>query len=230
MRLMARMKIEGSLGGEPTGEGLAIPYDARLKVKMDTFRMDVKSFLQSLTSVNDPMSFYRIVTQYCTETLIEWCAQVLHDAVEMCPYDTGALRSSGTVNLTLGLGGRVIDNVVSTQADDSGEFDIRVNHPSINRPSSFMGAYIYFDRQDKGMDVALWAHELLLPASQRPSKEERKAMGRRVWYAVKPGTGPKYLENAVNRHRRGFRDLMENAVNRAMRAYNSAHGQKVRRR
>lgn len=227
---MADRYIEGRIPGGPTGEGLALPYDHRLKVKMNIFRMDVKKFLQSLTSIDDPNSFYRLATQHLTVALIDWCYEVLYMAVEGCPYDTGALRSSGTVDLVLGAGERILDNVITTQADSDGNFDIRVHHKSIKRAASKVGAYIYFDRSDKGMDVALWAHELLLPAKNRPSKKERKAMGKRVWYAVHKGTGPKYLENAVNRYRRGFNDRMQQAIYKAVKAYNAKHGQKVRSR
>jgi len=222
------MRIRGGLGGKPTGAGATIPYSARVRVALDLFRFDVKEFIDSVTNINDPRSFRSLVVQHLSMRLIDFCARVLHDAVEMCPYDTGKLRSSAAVDLIVGVGERVEDNVVSCQADKSGGFDIRVNVPAIKSAAGRLGCLIYFDREDNGLDIALWTHETLLPHKNRPSKSQRGKMGQKRWYAKQPGTGPKYLENAYRMHAATFEVEMQEALWKAVKAYNAIHGQKVR--
>lgn len=226
--LMAR--IIGAYQDKPTGEGANIPYDHKVKVAIEALKMDWTEFMESLTSIKDSKSMYRLLTEHLSAALIDWAAKVLYDAVEGAPWDTGALRSSGTVDFIVGAGERTEDNVIHTQADDEGNFDIRVRKHSIKTPASKIGCKIYFDRADKGLDIALWAHEVLLPAKNRPSKKARKELGKKVWYARNPGTGPKYLENAFKRHESDFHLNMSLAVQKAIKVYNRLHGQKVRKK
>jgi len=223
-------RIKGHITDTPTGEGAAIPYSVRMQVAMDIMRFDIQKFIESITNVNDKTSFYRLVTEHLSAALIDWCYDTLFDAVDACPYETGKLRSSGAVDLIVGTSERVEDNAISVQADSDGGFDLRIHTRSIKKPASRIGAIMYFDRQDKGLDIALWSHELLLPAANRPSPSDRQALGKRVWYAVQPGTGPKYLENAVKKNAPRFDGQMSDAVWKAVRAYNRKHGQKVRKK
>lgn len=227
---MIIMRIRHPYQNKPTGEGASIPYDYKIKVALDIMKFDIKAFMDSITAINDPRSFRSLLVEHLSMRLIDFCARVLSLAVEYCPYDTGALRSSGTVDLVVGEGERVQDNVVSVQADKGGNFDIRVNTPRIKSSANRLGCYIYFDRQDRGLDIALWAHEVLLPAKNRPSKKKRQSMGKKVWYAKQAGTGPKYLEKAYKECEGTFNEEMSAAVWTAVKAYNKIHGQKVRKK
>lgn len=230
---MADSKIIGSTGFDPEGGGAGRErwaYKNKMKVKMNMMRMDIKAFIDSLTSINDKTSFYRLVTEHLSIALIAYARDILDDAVAGCPYDTGKLRTSGAVDLRVGKQGRVLKDAITTMAEDDGTYEIRVHNWSVKRPSSRLEADIYFDRSDRGIDIALWTHEELLGNELRPSRQERKSMGQKRWFAVHQGTGPKYLENAMKKHRKEFVPEMDLAVKRAVRAYNRKHGQRVRRK
>lgn len=199
---------------------------AQMLSEMDA---DIRAVVDSLVSLTNKNSFYRLLTEYISEGLIELCISTLSLAVSIAPYETGELRSSGQVNFYLGRGGtsRLIADV---DADSEGNFTINQLETSIKTAVSRIEAEISFERTDKGLDIALWAHEDLLPWTPRPKRESQKGK----WYARQPGlepksTGPKYLERAVGEHKNRVQGIMESATKRAIREYNRIHSSRVRR-
>jgi len=204
---------------------------------------DIKEFMRSLTSVSDPISFYRLITEEVSRALIKHCAMVLDEAVARTPYRTGELRESGRVEIRTGakqLSGKTFP-AVDVRADSQGNWEIRPHIESIKRPSRYMTAEISFERIDDGKDIALWAHEELLGYEDRPgTAAERRADADqrnmdKVFYAVKPGaygigTGPKYLESPFMEKLGRLFTAMHEAKNLAISRYNQKTGQRVRRR
>ncbi len=221
----------------------ARPYPTVKQEAMNRMEGDIKALMQSLTSVTDKMSFYRIFTEQISRVLINLCIEILDEAVARTPYRTGELRSSGKVTIRTGakqLSG-VVFPAVDVRADKSGNFELRQHINSIKRPAALITAEISFERIDEGKDIALWAHEELLGYEERPrtaatrwADEKRRGQGK-VFYAVKPGkygvgTGPKYLEGPYNEKIGGLVDKMQEATDFAIQLYNIRTGQRVRRR
>jgi hypothetical protein len=198
---------------------------------------------RGLTSITDPMSFYRLYTEYYSKALIAFCWDVLDEAVARTPYRTGELRSSGKVTVRTGVKqvtGMVFP-AIDVRADSKGNWELRTHIHSIKRPSTLTTAEISFERIDDGKDIALWAHEELLDYSLRPgtAAARRADADQRnmdlVFYATKPGaygvgTGPKYLEGPYMEKVGRLAGIIQEAVNQAIREYNRRSGQRVRRR
>ena len=70
-----------------------------------------------------------------------------------------------------------------------------------------VSAVVYFNRRnEEGKDIALWAHENLLPWVPRPKPSDLKG----VPVATKKFTGPKYLENAFNIRKMEYKRALQN--------------------
>ena len=210
---------------------------------MDRMEGDIKELIRGLTSVTDPMSFYRLVTENVSRALITFCYFILDEAVARTPYRTGELRSSGKVTIRTGakqLTGMVFP-AIDVRADRSRDWHLRTHTHAIKRPSAFITAEISFERIDEGKDIALWAHEELLGYEERPKTgAERRAdtirseHGAKL-YAVKPGgygvgTGPKYLEGPYMEKVGRLSTVLQRAVDKSIWQYNRKTGQRVRRR
>jgi hypothetical protein len=210
--------------GAYAGEYPVQDYRTVKNKKLAEMDADIKAVVDSLISLTNRNSFYRILVEYISRDLIDFCVRVLSEAVKRCPYETGELRSSGQVNFYLG-SGRTSTLVADTDADASGNFTVNKLTDSIRQVSNRIEAEISFERTDKGIDIALWTHEDLLPWVPRPKGASQKGK----WYARQPGTGPKYLESAVNENRFRVSSLMEKATKRAIQEYNRRHGTRTRR-
>ena len=215
--------------GAFAGEYPAQDYRTVKSKKLKEMDADIKSVVDSITNLTDRNSFYRLLTQYVSEELIAFCVEVLDMAVSIAPYETGELRSSGQVNFYVG-GGHTSALIAEVEADSSGGYKVKKLVDSINRPASKIEAEISFEKVDKGIDIALWAHEDLLPWINRPKRGDQ--IGK--WYARQPGpepksTGPKYLSRAVDEYRPKLTGLMETATVKAIQEYNRKHGTRVRR-
>jgi hypothetical protein len=196
---------------------------------------DIKALVESLTSVTDRMSFYRLVTEHVSIALLAFCYDLLDVAVARTPYRTGELRSSGQVKIRTGakqLSGAVF-SAIDVRADKSGNWELRQHIDSIKRPAGLISVEISFERTDEGDDIALWAHEDLGFYEDRPKAGTRRAPGE--FYAVKPGkygigTGPKYLESPYMETIGELQADIQRAVDTAIGIYNAKTGQRVRRR
>jgi hypothetical protein len=231
--------MPGPTGARPTKA--TYPGQSYITLKRKALsRMDgdIKELMRSLTSVTDKMSFYRLTTEHISRALIDYCSIILNDAIERAPYRTGELRSSGKITIRSGakqVSGMVFP-AVDVRADSKGNWELRQHIDSIKRPAALITAEISFEKVDDGKDIALWAHEDLLPYSARPgtAAERRADADRRnmdiVLYATKPGTGPKYLEGPFNIHLARMLGTIQAALNTAIELYNSKTGQRVRRR
>lgn len=118
---------------------------------------------------------------------------ILDFSLPMVPWDTGKLRESGTVTMRTNLGNtdvatgqRKSKNVNVLPAAE--KFTPQLSKRMLRR-IKLIQAVIHFhrtaDSNEGPRDIALWTHENLNPASSGKSPRARK-----------PGTGPKYLENA----------------------------------
>jgi len=210
----------GAYAGEYPVKNYRTVKNRKLK-EMDA---DIKAVVDSLISLTDRNSFYRLLVEYISKELIDFCIYVLREAVERCPYEKGELRGSGQVNFYLGTG-RTSHLIADVEADSSGNFTVNRLVDTIRKVANRIEAEISFERIDKGIDIALWTHEDLLPWVPRPKRESQK--GR--WFARQVGTGPKYLSGPVSENRFRIQGLMEKATKRAIKEYNQKHGTRIRR-
>ena len=212
----------------------ARPYRTVKQQALNRMDGDIKEIMRGLTSITDPMSFYRLITEHISRALIAFCSEILDEAVARTPYRTGELRSSGKVTIRTGakqLSGTVF-SAVDVRADKSGNWTLRTHVSSIKRPAALITAEISFERTDIGKDIAWWAHEELLGYEQRPTV---RSAGDTEFYAVKPGkygvgTGPKYLEGPYLEKVGRLGGILQEATDLAISKYNSKTGQRVRRR
>ena len=209
------------------------PYRTVKQKALSNMDGDIKELMKSLTSVNDRMSFYRLATQYISFMLIAFCKTILNEAVSRTPYRSGELRDSGKVIIRTGQ--KQTENIaVDVRADKFGTYELRSWITSIKRPAALLTAEISFERTERGRDVALWAHEELLPHTYRadPGREALlEETGRdQIWIATKEGTGPKYLEGPFNEHIGRLEGRLQLALGQAITRYNRSTGQRVRRR
>jgi hypothetical protein len=165
--------------------------------------------------------------------LIAFCKTILNEAVSRTPYRSGELRDSGKVIIRTGQ--KQTENIaVDVRADKFGTYELRSWITSIKRPAALLTAEISFERTERGRDVALWAHEELLPHTYRadPGREALlEETGRdQIWIATKEGTGPKYLEGPFNEHIGRLEGRLQLALGQAITRYNRSTGQRVRRR
>lgn len=142
--------------------------------------------------------------------------KILFDAVNTCPYETGMLRRSARGDVQLG--GSGLKNILYVpEADDAGYFEIKsrpiTQKQSIAQHAQRMGGrrmrlWFSFSRtNERGENIAVWTHEELLPFSSRKRRSEyEEETGRSpIYFATKPGTGPKYLENAIAKYHNEIR-------------------------
>ncbi len=223
-------KIRGSVGGKPGGTGLKgskWEYKQSKQVAIKNMDEDIKAFMHTLIGVGNPTSFYALATKHISLRLIAIMADVLKGAVDRAPYESGELRESGEVTVIAGQASGM-DTFVKVArgsgASENPEIVILKNY--ISKPSTTIQMEISFDREEKGMDLALWAHEELLRYVKRPKSGAQ--IGR--WYARKLGTGPKYLENAFKEHKANIPREIQKGLLDAIKAYNSRHGTRARRR
>ncbi len=230
--------MPGPSGKMPTAA--AFPARRYRTVKQEALNKmegDIKALMRSLTSITDPMSFYRLWTEHTTRALIAFCWDVLDHAVARTPYRSGELRSSGLVTIRTGakqISGTVFP-AVDVRADRRGNWELRTHTSSIKSPAALITAEISFEKIDDGKDIALWAHEELLGYEERAAGKRADKGRTTKYYAAKPGgygvgTGPKYLEGPYLEKVGHFAGILQEATNFAIREYNRKSGQRVRRR
>ncbi len=217
-------KIWGSTGKKPTGRGLGKDwgYDEARSVGLATMEEDIKLWVESMIDMTNKTSFYWLATRYISQRLIKVMAYCLEEAAKRCPYDTGELRESGQVVINE-------SELVAQVAKGSGATEkptVEILQQWVKKPYAYIEADISFDREVKGRDLALWAHEELLRYIRRPKSGQQ--IGK--WFARQPGTGPKYLENAFKLVKREIPKEIEKGLQEAIRAYNQKHGTRTRRR
>jgi hypothetical protein len=223
-------KIVGSTGSKPQGRGLKgtkWEYKQSKQVGIQNMDEDIKAFMDTLVGITNPTSFYNLATKHISMRLIAIMAKVLKGAVDRAPYESGDLRESGEVSVIAGQasGMDVFVKVArGTGATDNPEIVIIKDY--ISKPAKTIQMEITFDREEKGMDLALWAHEELLRYVRRPKSGSQ--IGK--WYARHLGTGPKYLENAFKDEKANIPREIHKGLLEAIREYNKRHGTRARRR
>lgn len=217
-------KIFGSTGRKPKGGGLNDDwgYEEARKVAMASMEEDIKLWVETMIDMTNKTSFYWLATRYISQRLIKVMAYCLEEAAKRCPYDTGLLRESGMVTINES----DIVAVVSKGTGATEEPSVEILQQWVKKPYATIEADISFDREVKGRDLALWAHEELLRYVRRPKSGAQ--IGK--WFARKPGTGPKYLENAFKLVKREIPKQVEKGLQEAIREYNRKHGTRARRR
>lgn len=121
---------------------------------------------------------------------------------------TGQLRESGTAFLTVN-GGR------ETKVGDGKRDGSIVAKPSAMTTTQTQGnvksiiGYVWYHREDKGKDVAIWTHESLLPEEGYPSSGNRTPG---QFFARTPGTGPKYLELAWQENKQRYMRMLDDSM------------------
>ena len=209
----------GGLGGE------RFRYKQAKRVAIKAMDFDIKNWADGMIGISKRTSFYFLATKFISARLIKLSAEILHDAVKRCPYETGALRASGEVQLIAGKA-TGMDVAAKTTADGSGNFEIIIITPSVSKAAGTIELSISFDRQVKGMDLAFWTHEELLHYVKRPKAESHVGQ----WHATKFRTGPKYLENAFKLRKAEVPREVQRGLNQAVREYNKKHKTRARKR
>jgi len=208
-------------------------YKKEKQVARKAMEQDIRAWVDSMVNVNKRTSFYFLATKFISARLINISAKILNEAVKRCPYDSTKrgseaeqkLRSSGEVTLIAGAASGM-DVVVKTNADKSGGYDIVKIKDSVSKGASVIELSISFDKQEKGMDLALWAHEELLRYVKRPKSGSNIGQ----WHATHHGTGPKYLENAFKLYKAEIPREVRKGLLQATTAYNKKHKTRARRR
>lgn len=219
------MAIRGKMVAPMKGKGLGPKYEKAKQVGFRALQKDFDHIIETMLGIGNKTSMRWLLSKHITRRLIAISAEVLKDAAQRAPYETGALRESGRVSARVGKGrfliaAKVVDGTVPKP-------DITIVRSYITRPTiKNIEVDIYFNRQVDGKDLALWAHEELLRYVKRPKSSS--AIGK--WHARHFGTGPKYLENAWKIHRSKFEGEVEKGIKDAIREYNKKHGTRVRRR
>lgn len=147
---------------------------------------DVKLIIENTDTVLDLIVF-RIA-----EALGSIGIDGLASTLPRVPWDTGELRKSGTVRLTVGRSSKIVakgtkGGTVTVLGWLEELWAISTMKRRI-RERPRMECDISFYKVVDGRDIAIWTHEILNPQDTRPNPPA----------AVKPGTGPKYLEITVN--------------------------------
>lgn len=147
----------------------------------------------SARDMADVISNLNITEEYLNFSAVKVMANIAIDllshSMPRVPYDTGELRESGTAVLlfgkpTKGRGGAYAKVVGRGTAGGNVNADISALKGK-HKGRGYVSANVTFTRfNERGEDIALWAHYDLLPYEARPAKPA----------ARKPGTGPLYLE------------------------------------
>lgn len=122
----------------------------------------------------------------------------------------GKLRESGRASILFGGGKRVKD--VATGRKDGG---VNVNLGGIigvKTANDVEARVSYYRVNDEGDDIALWAHEDLLPYISRPGGRKPEEL-RGYFVARRPGTGPKYLEGAWLKNKGYYLSYLKRTIN-----------------
>jgi len=200
-------------------------YKQARAVKMKAMDEDIKGFMDSMIGVTNRTSFYYLATRFISARLIIVAAKILELAARKAPYETGELRNSGEVRIVAGnITG--MDTFVKIEGGETKEPKAVILKDYISKPSGRIEMNISFDREDKGRDVALWAHEELLDYVKRPKTGSQIGS----WYARHFRTGPKYLERAFKVHKDKIPREIQRGLNDAIKAYNAKHKTRARRR
>jgi len=211
------------------GEGLnaKYAYNRSRKVAQQIMHKDINKYIKTIVGIRSKTSFYFLATKYISRRLIKIAAVILEDAAKRCPWESGELRESGEVRLTAGAV-TGMDTFVKieegTGTTESPQAVILKDY--ISKGAAIMEMSIIFDKQVKGRDLALWAHEELLRYVKRPKTDTNVGQ----WHATKFGTGPKYLENAFKLHKSSIPSEIRRGLVEAIKAYNKRHGTRARRR
>ena len=128
-----------------------------------------------------------VLQEHLTEKAVLIMAWILIDLLNrsqgIVPHDTGQLKESGTA--VVYFGGRYGKPVATGTADENSLATIDLSNLKgrINKTVKFISGDVFYYRfNEKGQDIALWAHEDLNP----------HGMGSPA--VRKPGRSPKYLE------------------------------------
>lgn len=211
------------------GEGLnsKYAYNRSRKVAQEIMNKDINEYVKSIVGIRSRRSFYFLATKYISRRLIKIAAVILEDAAKRAPYETGELRESGEVRLTAGAT-TGMDTFVKieegTGTTESPQAVILKDY--ISKGAAIMEMSISFEKQVKGRDLALWAHEELLRYVKRPKTDSNVGS----WHATHFGTGPKYLENAFKIHKASIPSEIRRGLIEAIRAYNKRFKTRARRR
>ena len=150
---------------------------------------EVKKIGARLTDVE------KLVSKELLDSLVELAGGVLTAANKTCPYEFGELRNSGTAVIHRG-GSRDLQIVKKIQgAGPNGGGEPYGTGYMGNVRSYRWVLEIGYTKRIGGFDVASYFHNNLQPYRVK-SKDE---IGRYEYVARKPGTGPRWLANAVDR-------------------------------
>jgi hypothetical protein len=187
---------------------------------------DIKAWVDSMVNVNKRTSFYFLATKFISRRIIKLAAVILEEAAKRAPYETGALRESGEVSVIAGKASGLDTYVKITGGTGQTTPTAQILKSSISKGAGMIEMSIHFDRVEKGMDLALWAHEELLYYVKRPKSGSQIG----AWHATHYRTGPKYLENAFKIYKADIPRQVKKGLLEATTAYNRKNKTRARRR
>ena len=126
--------------------------------------------------------FGKAISIYAARAISLVTIDLLANAQPRVPVDTGELRESGVATLKMGRGGKTYIGI--GHADGTIEARLgNVTKSKLKNVRTLRAEVSYRRLNEEGADIALWAHEDLLPYSSSQHPRARTL-----------GTGPKYLE------------------------------------
>uniref|UniRef100_A0A6M3KG88 Uncharacterized protein n=1 Tax=viral metagenome TaxID=1070528 RepID=A0A6M3KG88_9ZZZZ len=190
---MARLEFTnfGYVGPQPSGtfmEGVGID--------LTNFRLfGIEDLVRTFHS-----TLPRLLSARQAKILASIGIDLLARALPRTPYETGELRESGLVSMTIG--NQWLD--IATGNKD-GTVTANLSKISVPRHVRNINLEVSFYRisRDGGLDIAQWVHEMLLPYDSRPSKPA----------ARQPRTGPKFLEIPFNEKINDYYNLIADKSN-----------------
>lgn len=175
---------------------------------------EINQAVSNLTIVGD------LVTDQAVKVLANISVDLLAHSQYRVPHKTGALKGSGRALIKFGKGRSGGYTKIVGKGTTDVEGGVTANLGGLkgrSRGASFITGVVTYARTNKlGQNIALWAHEELLPFSARPTVADlgfpRNYRPYHIWkakqefsdeepfiakpaYASKEGRGPKYLYN-----------------------------------
>lgn len=146
---------------------------------------------------------------------------LLAHSLPRVPWDTGELRKSGRVHLQVG--GKFLTIARGRKSGRATVYKSRITISKIGKAAlrARKGTvFVHYHKIKNGKDIGVWTHENLNPQESRPNPPA----------AVKPGTGPKYLEMSLNQRKSMWGQLFKVVTKRGVSADLAKIAQVVRKK
>ena len=156
-------------------------------------------------AINNLTVFKDLLSDKAVEVVANIVVDLLAHSQPRVPHDSGELKASGRAVVLFGSGGKGGYHKIVGEGTWNHESGVKANLSGLKgrtRNLNWISGNVVYSRENEdGEDIALWAHEELLPYEARPAKPA----------ATKPGRGPKYLETPFNERRDTYMGWLSDA-------------------